>query len=406
MKIKELELLETPFKLQYEIFISYVYSRSYLSEQLKKIMVDKSFFDKNPRFYLYYPFLFAKPEMISKKRIEKLSIAGTLIYKSTLFKDEIIDTTKVNAELFSLTTVLQEEAFKILVEEIGEDEKFWALWQKRKEEYFNGAKLDKTTCSINSINEFEEICDLKSSIGKIGIDCLYYNSDINELELSELYLPHKYFYVAFQIIDDITDIEEDISNKQFNIAYHELIKETKTNKSEFKNFEEIKTLLYLSGVANQLRNRALLYLEKSEKIARNLGLQLWTSEIQRLYNTILSQILNTDGYILFSKRNEPKLFLSNQEKSISKAIKFIEEKQNSNGSWNEILNSSGVSDVWSTAFILYFLSQNEVRKYIDVQKLTCAADFLEMQNGKWGYNQYWIEDCDSTSFSLLALLGV
>lgn len=406
MKIKELESLETPFELQYKIFFSYVNSLSYLPEQLKNIIIDRSFFDSNPRYYLYYPFLFAREGTISKERIEKLSIAGLLIYKSTLFKDDMLDKANVNIELFSLTTVLQEEAHKILLEEIGGDKFFWALWQKRKEEYYNGVKLDKTTDSINSISEFEYLCDLKSSIGKVGIDCLYYNSDIKEFELSELYLSHKYFYVAFQIIDDIADVEEDIINKQFNIAYHELLRETKIDNSDRNNFDQIKTYLYLSGIANRLKYKALLYLEKSEKIARSLDLPLWISEIQRLYNTIVSQILNTDGYILFSKRSNPKTYLSNRNDSISKAVEFIEEKQNKDGSWNEVLNTSGVSDVWSTAFILHFLSQKEVRTYLKFDKLMRGADFLEKQNGEWGYNQNWINDCDSTSFSLLALMGV
>lgn len=212
--------------------------------------------------------------------------------------------------------------------------------------------------------------------------------------------------MAFQILDDIQDIIEDIDNKQFNIAYYELKKELEERNLKLSDLQisDIKKYLHLTGVSNKLREKAILYLNKAEILAAGLNLPFWTSEIQRLNNTIISHVTNTVGYIKYvSKRNSAKVEGKTTD-TIIKAKQYIEKAQLADGSWNEIFNSSGVSDTWATAFILSFLKQKQLDIIIDNNTIDKAIVFLSALDGLWGYNKYWISDCDSTIFSLLSLL--
>ncbi len=407
MKIKNIYALDTPFKEYYNNLLRYIREESYLPNEVKHFILEKDFFNINPPYYLYYPRLFCNGESELKDDfIDNLSIAGFLLYKSSLIKDDIIDKNHLNIKEYYIAGSLQEEAIKILTRIFHNNPSFWSNWEIRKKELNEGYELDKSLKSISSFDEYVHLCDLRSATGKVAIDCinLYYHD--NNGAFDNIYKSHKYFYVAFQILDDIEDVIEDRKNNQFNIAFHEL--KIELSKREILlsdiSIENLKKYLHLTGVSNTLREKALYFLGEAEIIAKKRNLDLWLSEIQRLYNTVVSHILNTEGYIKYISRD-----LSNENydsglSTIDKAIKYIEKKQNVDGSWNEILNSSGVSDTWATGFILSFISQNQIVQRFNKNTIQKAVNFLSELNGNWGYNKSWINDCDSTSFSLLALL--
>jgi squalene cyclase len=403
IRVKKINELDTPFDGMYQVLEEYINGVSHIPQKIKDYILDKRYFHKNPQYYLYYPYLFLSDNKYDSTFINQLSIAGFLLYKSILIKDDMLDKSRVNVDDFSAAGVMQEEALRMLMCLFGKEDKFWNLWYKRKDEYFHAYKLDKNLKTIDSYEEFENLCDKKSSMGKIGIDSLYFNRENLADEAEQLYLSHKYFYVAFQILDDINDLEEDYNNKQFNIAYFELQKICKEKGLVDMSLQNLKKYLCLTGCADDLRKLALQYLNKAEVIANELKLTLWASEIQRLYNTTLSHILNTQGYIQYIEKTQPNEDTECAKSSILGAVQYIEVKQNEDGSWNDFFNSSGVSDTWSTAFMLYFLSQDHVKGKVKSEVINKSIKFIEDRNGQWGYNRFWINDCDSSNFALLAL---
>jgi hypothetical protein len=405
MNIKKLELLKTPFERAYENLKNFLEKDSVLPDNIKQFILNQEFFKKNPPYYLYYPHLFCNVSPENANFLERLSIAGFLLYQSTLINDNIFDKSALNAWDFRVAGTLQEEAMRILFNLFGDDPVFWKKWEVRKEEYYEGFKLDKSLTTLNSFEDYVRLCDLKSSIGKVAIDCICHKMGQTEAYTS-LYVSHNYFYVAFQILDDIADVEEDLTAGQFNMAYYELGKDLANRGIDISEIgmSELKKYLHVTGVSNQLRRTALGYLSQAEKIALELNLPLWASEIQRLNNTIIAHIANTEGYIKYISR--PKTGKkANPNGTKEKAIRFIETSQLSDGSWNDFFNSSGVSDTWATAFVLYFLSQQKVGPNIPKHSLSKATSFLAGLNGNWGYHKQWIRDCDSTNFTLLALLS-
>ncbi len=381
-----------------------------LTEKLKQAVISQGFMDANPAYYMDYPYLFA-PVFGIEKELPLLSVAGFLYYKSIILLDQALDEAKLFQQHFAVINICQEECIKILssLYPIGH-QAFWGLWYKRKYEYLQAYQTDMKTHDIQSMEDYERLADQKSAIGKVAIDCLYVLAGTaKEKEYSDLLLSHRYFYTAFQIMDDIADFRHDITTGQFNIAYWMLSRRMAILAQPFKtmSIDEKAKYLYLEGVADDLLEKAIDYLAKAQKIAKNYHLDYWEIEITKMHNSAVSQKLNIHAYI---KSLAMKLQLSQTknnfgksvEKHIQQALDFIAEMQNDDGSWEEIYNNAGLSDSWATAFISSFLCGIPERSsHCDLAK---AIFFVQQHqcDKQWGYNQAWIGDNDSSTFTLIA----
>jgi squalene cyclase len=112
------------------------------------------------------------------------------------------------------------------------------------------------------------------------------------------------------------------------------------------------------------------------------------------YNKII------DSKVKLSKSN---CINNNIEDAIERAKKFIYSKQNTDGSWEDFVNNAGVSNIWSTGYILINIS--DLQSGYDTDSIHKACQFLKnnKQGITWGYNTNWINDTDSTTYSLLGL---
>lgn len=197
-----------------------------INTTFKEQILDFYFISNNPGYYIDYPFLFANAfEVEDEIILFQLSTAGFLYYKSTILLDRILDSnTSINKTL-PLVTICQEECVKILSSIFHLHSEYWELWNKRKEEFFNAFIIDYKTHAIYSYEDYENLADWKSALGKLAIDALYLLSSRKDENIyKKALLAHKYFYCAFQAMDDILDFREDIDSKQFNIGYWALKK--------------------------------------------------------------------------------------------------------------------------------------------------------------------------------------
>ena len=390
---------------------SYLESNFYPTEVIGEI-VSEDFIAANPSYYLYYPYLFKDYFQIhDKETLNLLSIAGFLYYRAVILIDNIFDdkNSKHNFQKYFIANICQEETIKILSRFYGENSKFWKTWNLRKFEYAKAYKLDKTLKSIKDIAEYEALADYKSAFGKIAIDCLFFLSDKNDKELyASLLASHKYFYVAFQILDDIKDYTEDIENEQFNISKHELIQKLQSENDSIDTYtiDEQKKLIYLKGIAEDLYEKATNYLDQSIKLQSNFSnenTQLWTNEVDSLYNTGITHYLNIKGFIkAYDSQRKFSTTLTNHttiDDAVENAVLFLQNSQASDGSWNDILNDAGVSDVWATCFVTQTLSELNIESAEAIQFIQNH----QLASKLWSYNKVWLEDADSSSFALLSL---
>ncbi|MFK7750726.1 MAG: hypothetical protein AB8B65_20205 [Kordia sp.] len=390
---------------------NYLESNCYPTEVVNEI-VSEEFIAANPSYYVYYPYLFKDYFQIDDtETLDMLSIAGFLYYRAVILIDRIFDdkNSKHNFKKYFIANICQEETIKILSRFFGENPKFWKTWNLRKFEYAKAYKLDKTLKSINDISEFEALADYKSAFGKIAIDCLFQLSNKKDKELyTSLLASHKYFYVAFQIFDDIKDYTEDVENEQFNISKYELILKLQTENDSIDSYTiaEQKKLIYLKGIAENLYEKATNYLDKSIALQADFSsqnTQLWTNEIDGLYNTGITHFLNIKGFISMFNSQQKLSLESHSNTTIQEAVEsadsFLKNSQISDGSWNDILNDAGVSDVWATCFVTQTLSEfnmESAEAIAYIQKHQLASKL-------WSYNKIWLEDADSSSFALLSL---
>lgn len=378
----------------------------FIPEFFKIQILDKNFIDNNPIYYQNYPSLFAKVFSIHQKELNLLDIAGYLYYQATLFTDSLIDEKELSK--FPLITICQEESIKILTAIYGIENSFWKLWNERKNEYLEAIHLEKglSKKTVITIEEYEVLADKKSAFGKVAIDCLFSLDNKDENLHKQLLLSHKYFSVAFQLNDDIQDIKEDLKKGQFNWALYLLQQQN----ISYQDPRILEKYLYIRGVSKQMYQLAVDYCDKSSEIVENIDVPKWKKILTDTKKTFTTAIIEIDNYleILTSE-----VSLSNEihsqnsiKNSMFSAIEFVKSKQQDNGSWREYVNQGGISNIWSTAFILSKISENSKLKSIFESEISKALIFLNQKPKTvlWSYNTTWIEDADSTNFVFLSYL--
>jgi hypothetical protein len=392
----------------------------HISDEIIKIILDDNFINNNPKYYLYYPYLFKEYfPSVTKEYLNMLSVAGYLYFRATLLMDQTFDNKTKKSEItdFIIVNVCQEESLKILSSFFDKRSEFWSIWQQRKSEYLRAYLIEKKMTEINDFSEYENLADLKSTFGKIAIDCLYHlENNKNYSIYSKLLESHKYFYTTFQIIDDISDYSEDLINDQFNISNFYLKKHLQSHNRDYENLTiaDQKKTIYYSGIVSRLYKKAVLYTQKSQSVLNKdpkfeNNTSYWLFELSMLNNKCISNLLNVDGYI--ARHNSIKKHSHSNTKNLSiidaveKGYNFLYKKQQKDGSWIDMLNDAGASDTWTTAFVISSLSNLVSDKFNILKK---GKDFLKINKynrGLWGYNKNWIDDADSSSFSILSIFN-
>ncbi|MCI4642631.1 MAG: hypothetical protein MRY51_07220 [Flavobacteriaceae bacterium] len=383
--------------------IDYVNNLS-LSENIKKRILDSDFFSRTPSIYFYYPFLFVDKN-IEDEKLSLLNVAGFLFYQSSIVLDDMIDD-KDYLNL-SFLMIIQEESIKILGKLFDLKSNFWIDWNIRRRQFQSSIKMEKLFShnqNLISLKEFERLSIFKVAFAKANIDALF---ELNYIESEPKYLKilksHEYFSISLQINDDILDFIDDYKSGQFNIA---VLRSTNIFQDDCLN--SVKRDFYLKGLASQLFSEAIQYLEMALIEISGFNLSNWENEIKLLKNKFENSILEISYYNYFhnSKSNCSLVLLKDNcvRSSIKKGIKFLKKKQNINGSWMEFITEAGISDVWATGFITYFLSEepelkSKFKRYIDH-----SVKFLVNNKSEkiWGFNKNWIDDLDSTNMVFLS----
>ncbi|MBW4361242.1 prenyltransferase/squalene oxidase repeat-containing protein [Flavobacterium taihuense] len=375
-----------------------------IPDNFKLDILDEYFSNNNPIYYQNYPCLFASVYFTESKTLELLNIAGYLYYHATLIMDAMID--EKDTSKFPILAICQEESVKILTSVFGLESDFWLLWNSRRNEYLEAIYLEKNLFKKDfvSIEEYETLADKKAAFGKVAIDCLYSLDSKDKNLYKQLLLSHKYFSVAFQLNDDIQDFKEDLKSRQFNWAVYLLERQDiKTGEPEI-----LEKYLYIKGVSKEIYLLGISYCDKALHVVGTINTADWKKVIQDTKKRFIIAISELDNYleVLITEISLSKLKETNNniQSSISKAILFLKNTQNEDGSWREYINQGGISSTWATAFITSKISENDLLKNLLENEIAKAIDFLETNpiTNIWSYNTTWIEDADSTNFVMLS----
>ena len=333
-----------------------------------------------------------------------LSVSGFLYYRAIILLDRVLDGDFAFGSVFPLISICEEETVKILSSFFTNDSKYWTVWNKRKLEYLNAYKVDRSH-DIHSIDEYETHADEKSSLGKLAIDALFFMGRISDVDTYKTYLKiHRYFYCAFQILDDIC---EDFKKSQFNIAIwtvENAMKKGDINSDYFKNGESISKAFFTYHYSDDLLKLGSDYLKRAYLLAQEKELSYLSEEICKLWNTIVLQNLNIKAYLYELKvgANLSKDYVHSNSlnDAIYNSIRFLARSQQPNGSWMDFCNNAGTSDTWCTAFVSLMLREANIANGL-IRK---AIEYLKLSKRKnlWGYSVNWVCDNDSSVICTLA----
>jgi hypothetical protein len=397
----------------------FVYIKQHIKTDDVFALLEDSNFNEYAYFYNCYPYLFLEAfDSLDKNQLEALNIAGFLCYKAIVLKDDYndkINPDNVDIEKVAISNLFLGQAKKILLGLFSKESSFWFFWQKRKSELDSTKELDKLYQLENiDRHQYETFADNKSAFAKLAIDGLHVLSQEKNKEAHKaLTSSHSEFSIAMQLFDDLFDVQEDFKNKQFNLAIHNVRKFIKENNRNevLRDSNAIEKHLFLSGIATEMLQKALLHLDNSEHYAKPFKVNKWT-EVLNFYRKIFKGVLNQkEAYraIVEAKVRHSEVKANNFidehnlppsiQKSIQYGIEFVVSKQRSDGNWFEYLTSAGASDIWATGFITFFC--NNIIPTDNIQK--AKNILLKDAHPLWGYKQLYINDTDSSNFALLGL---
>lgn len=380
-----------------------------LPSSFRDNIADKKFLQDNPGFYIDYPFLFLRNQKDIDGKVKDLCIASVLYYESIIILDSVLDKEQPVSLQFPIFMCCQEETIKILSRYFPIESLFWEKWNVRKLEYLRAFKNDRSH-NVNSIEEFEAHADDKSAIGKVAIDALYYMRLIPSIETYEKYLlMHRYYYTAFQIFDDITDVREDLKSGQFNIALWKIKQNIKHGICSADVLDNVNMLikeLYEGDIVESLTKLAATYIDKTLQMAKDEGLEYFYAEACRMWNMMVNHQKGIDAYFYELKISQMLSVNKTRKRSLSvsivNAIDFLKQQQEVNGAWNDLCVRNNICDNFSTAFVLFMLKESHV---IVGSMLKLAEEYLKKakMDTLWGKSQQSLADNNTSILSVLAL---
>ncbi len=286
----------------------------------------------------------------------------------------------------------------------------------RKSEYLTAFQTDKRFLTSLTEKEFETLADSKSANGKVAIDCLLTLGLINDTEHQLLIESHALFSCGFQYYDDVIDLNEDIVNKQTNIALCSLKQEMNTEifLAELANPDKLHKLMHIKGIASLLLKKSITCFDEARTIVADINCPNWKHVIDLKKKEVGGILQNVDFYLesikIKTRLSTTKLLYNNDsdiniEDAIKNSINFIATEQENNGSWKDSPVNTWLSGYWTTGYVLNTLANCE-RKLTEPINLKKALDYLNLKTTSvWPYIEGWVEDADSTNFALLGAIS-
>jgi len=387
-------------------------SKIKLPKLLLKAIFPDTFLSSN--YYLIFPYLFKKvfkePE---NKFVDDLCISGYLYFKYLICVDSLHDKdvddgheNAVNDEVLLLRShIFHQEALKILGKYFGSNALFWKFWNERNNEFLESILIDKNYDLELNFEVYKKLATSKCSFLKTTVDA-YYSRNIKFDKLhSSLIKSFDYMAIARCIQDDVEDFKKDILFKKNNLG-HVLL--NKWFKEQGKSMSDHSTnvlekYLYISKTAEEMLSLSKNYYNLAIEEVKGFKTELATyiKYLEGFRNKCNLFKVNIEAYRItkYVSKLKSNSFVStnNLNDAITNAENYIVQMQNSDGSWFDIANKQGLSNVWSTGFISFHLNEKS-----DSYKKAISFLSKNRQNGQWGYNVDWISDYDSTTCVLLA----
>lgn len=372
-----------------------------VSDALKRKILDKAF--KEHYLYAHLPIEVAQlvKETVDSEKLADLSFYSYLYFSAFIFYDKFIDNQlDDNLGKDILTNYLftiKEKALLGLATLFEQKNEFWNKFENLKKTYFKYS--DNNYLEKENVSEESGFLLLAKQKGILAHNFVYaikyLFGEIHRME--DIISGLDYFHIGLQIYDDYLDIKEDYKNGQPNYILFKI----SNRQIEGKSFEYMLKLAYIDNTIIKCLNQAVENLTEAKIIFNDIGIALLHDKSVEIINFIESEIHFIKASIIKAKDKSKNKKTFNDEISIEKSIdlslSFLENNLNENSLWRDFLTNAGYGQEWITGYVLSMLGE------VDPTMPFLKKPLHKLLNSKGSYNDYIVQDGDSTNFLLKAL---
>lgn len=395
------------------------FNKSVLDKTIVPGAVKEAIFPENflsSSQYLMFPLFFRNAfPGTGKLQFNDLCIAGYLYFKYLICIDSLLDkdTTEEHENavpeniLLLRSHIYHEESLHFLSGLFPAKSGFWKAWKTRNQEFLNSILMDKGHNIQMPFAQYEKLSEGKCSFLKASIDAFYFHGSTkmrNRYAAVLQSLDHLATGRCLQ--DDFEDFKKDLIHKKNNYGHVLLNKWLKETNKDFNDFSPqiLEKYFFISKVSEDLLDLSKAYFNKAiDMLAPHKdAFPEYLRHLEGFRNKSNLIKVNIEAYrvtkIIESVRSSSFVKETNLADAIALAESYIGQMQNSNGSWYDVSNKQGLSNVWSTGFIAMQLDKRSAA-------FKKSVNFLmkNKQQGLWGYNTDWLPDYDSTTCALITL---
>lgn len=367
--------------------------------------------------YLVFPLFFSRCfGTFRPTELNHLCSAGYLYFKYLLCVDTVLDKdvmetheNAVPSEVLQLRShIYHEQSLRRLAALFPPKSGFWASWERRNNEFLQSILLDKKYRPDLELETYIQISHGKCAFLKASADSFFYRSGSKYPQChADITRSLDLLAVGRCLQDDFEDFKKDLIHNRNNYG-HVLLK--RWFDEQGKRFDEhspalLEKYFYTSRIAEELLEMSKSYFNKAIESVQAYTHELseYIRHLEAFRNKSNLIKVNIEAYRITKLAQHLKGAALEKPLELNEAVErannYVASMQNNDGSWYEITNKQGLSNVWATGFIALNLEP-------DSAAFRKAANFLEShrQRALWGYNLDWVSDYDSTTCALIVLM--
>ena len=356
---------------------------------------------KTSEFYQnLIPLLIGAYSSVNETDAQKLGLCALDYFHSLLaidsFVDGEVDIMKQPQKLFEAVEQ-NATAIKNLAFLIPENSIFWQQFDEVKKHYAKTVFYEKqlsVECS-----DIDEALFEKLAFGKSAVCCgIVYGLQALCSEPAPVDILNeiiKDIHIAFQYLDDISDFKTDTQNKQW--TYPRFLVRQYINQNDWPQGDEsiAHKYLFLSGIAENLVQKAVAHYQKASLASDALGL------------VELGHFLKKEQEAALFYANEVRLLIEKTQIKAQKSqavvlenqgITKVIERANSylianaqNGYWEDFMTSAGHGKTWISGFVGLMLAEHNT-------DLSILKTVISNISDSGSYNESILQDADSSTF--------
>jgi hypothetical protein len=350
------------------------------------------------------PFLVQAYPGIQHQKAEDLGSCAFGYFKVLLIVDNLIDSkeyighqSKILFEAIELHEQVIRQLCRLIDAQSPEvSDEFWTCFERLKKHYVQTVLSEKQFSDTQenfTEQSFEALAYGKSAICAAIVHGLQALCP-NKVDVPKIEKILEHIHIAFQYLDDISDFKKDIEEAQWTYPQVLLRSYFEQNSLSITDASIQHKYLFLSGIAQDLVQKAVWHYEQAAALAHDLTLTELKQYLEKQREAALFY-QNEITYLIEKtkqKSTKSETFQPNQNLNltVNAGIKYLAQNAEE-GFWTDFMTSAGRGKTWISGYVGWQLAQHGFETPLLKKVL------LNLSN-TGAYNEQVLQDADSTTF--------